>query len=258
MIKANLRANNLVLVLGSAFFLLAGAFAIWLVVGGSQQDVLAEVAHERGYAWKTTGFGATKTKITNRIDWTVNQTLITDPIGQLRIFWLKDKSEWLVLEGSEVSLFKLGQVPIIKIKSGEITPLKWSKKEIFKIQQTDGRIVEISEYLGAKDQVDEVSSSSEMTAVDSNQVIGAAIERTRPQLIRCYSKHMSSEGLASRFAITARFNYSSRLGVSQLSLQSVPPLEGDLEKCLMDILTSLSMPQYRGPAIDIEVPIEFE
>lgn len=261
MIKANLRTNNLILILGLVFFLITGALVLRLVVGDHQQDVLAEVTHERGYAWQTKGFGSAKVKITDRLSWSTNQTLITDPIGQLRIFWLKDKSEWLVLEGSEVSLFKLGQVPIIKIKAGEITPLKWSKKEVFKIQQIDGRIVEISEYLEGKERQGETASnsvSSQSPEVNSNEIMGIAIERMRPQLIRCYSKQIGVEGVTSRYAITARFNYSTRSGVTQLNLQSIPPLEASLEKCLLEVLSSLTIPQYRGPAIDIEVPIEFE
>lgn len=261
MIKNNLKINSFALILGTAFFLLAGAFAFWFIAGGgSKPEVLAEVAHERGYAWKMSGFGAARVKIVDPTNWRLNQTLITDPIGQLRFSWLKDKSEWLILEDSEVYLFKLGQQPIIKIKKGEIAPLKWSKKESFKIQQMDGRIVEIYEYLGSKavDPTEDSSLNETAATVDNNQLFSSAIERTRPQLMRCYSKFMNVEDRTLRYSITARFNYSVRLGISQLSLQSLPPIERDFEKCLMDILSLLSIPQYRGPTIDIEVPIEFE
>ena len=243
----------------------AGITFFWYSYRSSQSAVVwGQVLHERGQVFKVTASGE-RQRISLRQDFFINEKVITDDIGRAILEW-QDGSRWLVLEDSELFLYLLAGEPTLKIKKGQLQALKWNQKPIFQIQNQHDQILSIAHYLDASSDGAQPKTISTAAPASNPSAVGLAgedkiqihLQKLRPQFVQCYSDYLKLSNEASRYFITARFHYHFRQGVRQLSLSSQPLLPKSLEDCLHKVLQSFFVAQYRGPGLDIELPIEFE
>jgi hypothetical protein len=83
--------------------------------------------------------------------------------------------------------------------------------------------------------------------------------RLRPQILKCYSNYVADRVLKERIDILATISYAgTRGGAQNISLSSKTKLDEGLAKCIENSLKGLNLSPYKGPLIDIQLPIILE
>lgn len=251
--------TKLPVLFGSSLFIGVGLLTIWWalasVTGASR---LGEVTPERGGVYFITP-DEKKERIAARSVWRAGHSVTTDDIGRARVS-LADGSIWDLSEGTQLQMVELGKGQLLRVRTGKIEPLLIPQGSMLRVQLPDGQILMASDYSATSSAADSLPQSAIQASnlKITQEQIQNAVQRLRPQILRCYSAFLQESSDRAKYAITARMSYASRGGVQDLQLSATPRLEQKLEACLLTVLKALNLSPYQGPTIDIELPIELE
>jgi hypothetical protein len=93
----------------------------------------------------------------------------------------------------------------------------------------------------------------------TEEFLERAMARLRPNVLKCYSVYLGDKAERERIDLLATISYGGgRVGVRRVSISSKVKLDTKLEKCIEDVLKGLSLSSYKGPLIDIQLPIILE
>lgn len=244
----------------SLLFLGVGFIAlVWAITQQSANETVGLIIPDRGDVYLQS-LNKSNKRILSQTSWKLGQVLVTGEMGRAKIENLESNLNLMVYEDSEVSVLPQARGFILRVIKGEVKLLSSDAPLEFKVQDAKGRLISAKEYFLDKKEIvsqkEESFSGDGFKSLSQDQVM-QALQRVRPQLLKCYSQFLKISNERKKYYITARIIYSSK-AVQQLDLSSYPELEQTLDLCLKDILRALNFGNMKVAPIHLELPIELE
>lgn len=256
--------NNLILLAATFIFLAAGLIALtigFLSSGSDDQrggQIRSQLKPERGST--TLVRASTRVIVTKDLPIFVGDLIATDDIGRAWIDFGPTQGSLALLEETEVELVPLNLGVMVRILKGTIEVLAAPDRSRVVIQYPNSEIKKLADVPFEETQLDESYPVGSADQEVTQEFLESNMLRLRPQVLRCYSQYIvSSRALQERIEIVATISYvGGRGGVQNVSLSSAKTLDQSLKKCIEETLKTLSLSPYKGPLIDIQLPIILE
>jgi len=257
--------SKLHLLAATVLFLAAGviAFIIGLIGPFDQEDRSGPVSKatlkpERGGTTLKRSGGSLN--VTKDILVFVGDTITTDDIGRAWVDFGPHHGTLALQEESEIELVSLNLGIMVRLRKGALEVLSAPEKSRVVVQYPDSKIKKLADIeTSYREQRPLLEPDPKGSQAITQELLEQAISRLRPNILKCYSQFLGSQANRDKIDITATVTYlGGRVGARDVVLNSKTNLDQRLANCIEDALKKLNLAPYKGPLIDIQLPIILE
>jgi hypothetical protein len=254
--------SNSLLLIATVVFVATGVAALLIGLFGSDKDERLLINRVKLKPERGTTFlerSNQKMAINNEVQIFIGDVVETNDIGRAWLDFGPQQGALLLQEDSQIELVSLNLGLMVRLIKGDIEVLNAPEKSRVVVQLPNSQIKKLSDIQLFRTTRNSVVTSSSDEQELTQDFLENSMMRLRPQILKCYSNYVADRVLKERIDILATISYAgTRGGAQNISLSSKTKLDEGLANCIKNSLKGLNLSPYKGPLIDIQLPIILE
>jgi len=254
--------NNPLLLVATVLFIATGGIALFMGLWGAGSGDRTfinriKVKPERG----TTSLdrAGQKTIINKETQLMIGDVVETDDIGRAWLDFGSQQGVIILKEETQIELVSLNLGVMVRIIKGDIEVVSAPEKSRVVVQLPNSQIRKLDAIHAPSANQNAASAPVFGEQELTQEFLENSLMRLRPQILRCYSTYVADRVPKERIDILATISYAGfRGGIQNIRLSSKTKLDESLVKCIENSLKGLNLSPYKGPLIDIQLPIILE